>query len=71
MIGHEHIRAVLVEILASFNLDRQKQNAHDEPRPPLAGIIAPEMSVADMTADDDRTAVSTVRTAMRGSAMHN
>ena len=48
MVGHEDVRLVLLQMLATFDGHRDKEDAEDNPGPPAAGIIAPEMAVANM-----------------------
>ena len=50
VVGHKDIALLGVEIFPALDLYRQKQQAHHKPRPPLAGVIAPKMAVADNTA---------------------
>ena len=54
MVGHEDVRLVLLQMLATFDSHRDKEGAEDNPGPPAAGIIAPEMAVANGGADANR-----------------
>ena len=52
MVGYEHIRLPFLQVFASLYLYGQQKHTHNELRPPLAGIIPPEMTVAQCAADD-------------------
>ena len=52
MVGYEHIRLPFLQVFASLDLHGQQKHTHNELRPPLAGIISPEMTVAQRAADD-------------------
>jgi hypothetical protein len=54
MIGHENITLVLLEMLTSLHLYRQEEDADPKPGPILAGIIAPEMAIAQHTSQNGR-----------------
>ena len=53
MIGHKDIRLVGFQILTAFNLDGQQAGIKDGAGPPAAGIVAPEVTIADGRADAD------------------
>ena len=46
MVGYEDIRLSFGKIFTTFHLHRQQKHTHDNPCPPLAGIVPPEVSVA-------------------------
>ena len=52
VVGHEDITAVLVDVFAPLDADGQQQHAARQPRPHLAGIVAPEMGIAQNAAYD-------------------
>ena len=52
MVGYEHIRLSFLQVFASLYLHGQQKHTHNELRPPLAGIISPEVTVAQCAADD-------------------
>ena len=46
MVGHKHIALTGGEILPTLYMYGQQEHPHDNPGPPLSGIIAPEMGIA-------------------------
>ena len=52
MVGNKDIRLTFAQVLAPFHLHGQEQQSHDEARPALTGIIAPEVAVAQEAADN-------------------
>ena len=52
MVGYEHIRLSFLQVFTSLYLHGQQKHTHNELRPPLAGIISPEMTVAQCAADN-------------------
>jgi len=51
MVGHEDVGLVFLQMLTAFDLDGEQQGADNNLTPPMAGIVAPEMAIADGTAN--------------------
>ena len=50
MIGNKHITLILLQMFPTLYLHRQEKETDPQDRPPLAGIISPEVTIAQSAA---------------------
>ena len=50
MIGYKHITLILLQMFPTLYLHRQEKETDPQDRPPLAGIISPEVAIAQSAA---------------------